>query len=80
MSEERLDRIERLVEDQGEIQKEHSKMLIRIEGAILGDSEMGVDGFGVRLKDLEKDKKSNRLWRIAESIGLLALLSWLGLS
>lgn len=70
-----------------EVQKDQTAAIVRLESVcgrlvtiVEGDPKAGVDGYGIRIKKLEKSKLNGKIWRIAESVGLAGLLAWFGLS
>lgn len=75
-----LDRIEQTQKDQTKAILAVEKTCGRMVSIIEGDEAASVDGFGKRIKNLEKHRKNTKLWRLAEAVGLAWLLAWLGSS
>lgn len=63
-----------------DILKDQSASLGRLEFAILGDTEAGIDGYGKRIQKLEKYQNNDKKFRWLERIGIAGLLSYFGLS
>ena len=82
---EQLDRIEKHLESQTEVQKDQTKAIVEVEKTcsrlvtiIEGDEAASVDGFGKRLKNLEKKKNYDKVWRIIEALGLSGAAAYFG--
>lgn len=62
------------------ILKDQSASLGRLEFAILGDNEAGIDGYGKRIQKLERYQSNDKKFRWIERLGIAGLLSYFGLS
>lgn len=62
-------------ETNGEI-KELSKIVLRVETYVVGDSQAGVKGYGTRITDLEKESKAIQKlkWYVAGVVAAITLL------
>lgn len=71
--------LEKEIQELKAVQKEHSKILLRIESVVVEDPATGRIGYGSRLKKIENyidtDKKAK--WYISGLVaGLLMFIKW----
>ena len=73
--------IEKEIFELKETQKEHSKLLLKIEAAVCSEESTGRKGYGERLNEVEKDLKNIKTFKyylLGAVAGITAFINWLG--